>query len=43
MHIAFQKLIEYMSDMDSGKAFEMSTVIGIYKYCLNEQQMYRDS
>ena len=31
---------EYMSiDLDGGKAFEMSTVIGRYNDYLNEQQM----
>ena len=35
-----KKLAEYMSiDPDGGKAFEISTVIGIYKDYLNEQQM----
>ena len=29
--------------LDGGKAFEISTVIGIYKYYLNEQQMSLDS
>ena len=39
-----QKLAEYMSnDLDGGKAFEISTVIGIYKDYLNEQQMSLDS
>ena len=38
--VAFQKLTEYMStDLDGGKAFEMSMVIGRYKDYLNEQQM----
>ena len=30
-------------DLDGGKAFEISTVIGIYKDYLNEQQMSLDS
>ena len=30
-------------DLDGGKAFGISTVIGIYKDYLNEQQMSRDS
>ena len=39
-----KKLPEYMSiDLDSGKAFEISTVIGRCKDYLNEQQMYIDS
>ena len=39
-----KKLPEYMSiDLDGGKAFEISTVIGRYKDYLNEQQMYLDS
>ena len=39
-----KKLAEYMSiDMDGGKAFEISTVIGIYKVYLNKQQMSLDS
>ena len=39
-----KSLPEYMSiDLDGGKAFEISTVIGRYKGYLNEQQMYRDS
>ena len=39
-----KKLAEYMSiDLDGGKAFEISTVIGIYKNYLNEQQMSLDS
>ena len=38
-----KKLAEYMSiDMDGGNAFEISTVIGIYKDYLNEQQMSLD-
>ena len=42
--VAFQKLTEYMStDLDGGKAFEMSTVIGRYNDYLNEQQMSLDS
>ena len=43
--VSFQKkLPEYMSiDLDGGKAFEISTVIGRYKDYLNEQQMSRDS
>ena len=42
--VSFQKLAEYMSiDLDGGKAFEISTVIGIYKDYLNEQQMSLDS
>ena len=36
-----KELAEYMSiDLDGGKAFKISTVIGIYKDYLNEQQMY---
>ena len=31
------------TDLDGGKAFEMSTVIGRYKYYLNEQQMSLNS
>ena len=31
------------TDLDGGKAFEMSTVIGTYKDYLNEQQMSLDS
>ena len=39
-----KKLAKYMSiDLDGGKAFEISTVIGIYKDYLNEQQMSLDS
>ena len=39
-----KKLAEYMSiDLVGGKAFEISTVIGIYKEYLNEQQMFLDS
>ena len=39
-----KKLAEYLSiDLDGGKAFEISTVIGIYKDYLNEQQMSLDS
>ena len=39
-----KKLAEYMSiDLDGGKAFEISTVIGIYKDYLSEQQMSLDS
>ena len=39
-----KKLAEYMSiDLDGGKAFEISTVIGIYKDYLNEQQLSLDS
>ena len=39
-----KQLAEYMSiDLDVGKAFEISTVIGIYKDYLNEQQMSLDS
>ena len=35
---------DYMSiDLDGGKAFEMSTVIGRYNDYLNEQQMSLDS
>ena len=30
-------------DLDGGKAFEISTVIGIFKDYLNEQQMSLDS
>ena len=30
-------------DLDGGKVFEISTVIGIYKDYLNEQQMSLDS
>ena len=43
--VSFQKnLPEYMSiDLDGGKAFEISTVIGRYKDYLNEQQMYLHS
>ena len=43
--VAFQKKPpEYMSiDLDGGKVFEMSTVIGRYNDYLNEQQMYLDS
>ena len=43
--VLFQKkLAEYMSiDLSGGKAFEISTVIGIYKDYLNEQQMSLDS
>ena len=42
--VAFQKLTEYMSaDLDGGKAFEMSTVIGRYKDYLKEQHMTLDS
>ena len=39
-----KKLPEYMSiDLDGGKAFEISTVIGRYKYYLNEQHMSLDN
>ena len=39
-----KKLAEYMSiGLDGGKAFAISTVIGIYKDYLNEQQMSLDS
>ena len=39
-----KKLAEYMSiDLDGGKSFEISTVIGIHKDYLNEQQMSLDS
>ena len=42
--VAFQKLTEYMSaDLDGGKAFEMSTVIGKYKDYLNEQHVTLES
>ena len=43
--VSFQKkLPEYMSiDLDGGKAFEISTVIGRYKDYLNEQQMSLDN
>ena len=42
--VSFQKLAEYMSiDLDGGKAFEISTVIGRYKDYLNEQHMSLDS
>ena len=42
--VAFQKMPEYMSiDLDGGKAFEISTVIGRYNDYLNEQQMSLDS
>ena len=42
--VAFQNLTEYMStDLNGGKAFEMSTVIGRYNDYLNEQQMSLDS
>ena len=43
--VAFQKKTpEYMFiDLDGGKVFEMSTVIGRYNDYLNEQQMYLDS
>ena len=41
---AFQKLTEYMStDLEGGKAFETSTVIGRSNDHLNEQQMSLDS
>ena len=41
--VAFKKTPEYMSiDLDGGKAFEMSKVIGIYNDYLNEQQMSLD-
>ena len=39
-----KKLAEYMSiNLGGGKAFEISTVIGIYKDYLNEQHMSLDS
>ena len=39
-----KKLAEFMSiDLDGGKAFEISTVIEIYKDYLNEQQMSLNS
>ena len=46
LNMTFQskKLAEYMSiDLDGGKAFDISMVIGIYKDYLNEQQMSLDS
>ena len=42
--VACQKLPEYVStDLDGGKAFEMSTAIGRYNDYLNEQSMSLDS
>ena len=39
MTLHSKKLAEYMSiDLDGGKAFEISMVIGIHKDYLNEQQ-----